>query len=67
MPRRKTPQLQSELLQARVTPDFMRDVARAAVGRSLTVADYVRGVLAEAMYGPALPRSRARPKKGGRG
>ena len=67
MPRTVRPQLHSEILQLRVTPDFFDAVIEAAVRRGLTVSDYVRSVLSEAMYGPNLPRSRGRPKKGGRG
>ena len=61
------PQLHSELLQVRVTPDMRGAVTRAASKRGLSLADYVRAVLSEAIHGPHLPKPRAKTaRKGGR-
>jgi len=54
-------------LQARVTPDFLKAVTKAAVSRGMTVPDYLRAVMAEAVFGPHLPKRRAvKARKGGR-
>ena len=67
MPKARKPQLHSELLQARVTPDFLKAVTKAAASRGMTVPDYLRAVMAEAVFGPHLPKRRAaKARKGGR-
>ncbi len=59
-------QLHSELLQARVTPDFLKAVTKAAVSRGMTVPDYLRAVMAEAVFGPHLPKRRVTKTRKGR-
>ncbi len=63
LPRRE---LQNVNLQVKVTLTLMQAVTVAAQRRGLTVPDYVRSVLAEALYGPALTKARAKARKGGK-
>ena len=55
---------QSENLQVRVTPTLLNGVTKTAGERGLTVPDYVRSVLSEAIYGPTLAKTREKSRRG---